>query len=74
MCSYREMQEQVGLTACSDQEQTNMGDGMRGRHNGRNCICPNFLISLLLLTAGSSLSHSSTVADVATWLAKQIFI
>jgi len=53
MCSYPEMQEQVGLPACSEQAQTNMGDGMRDRHNGRNCICPNFLTSLLLLTVGA---------------------
>ena len=50
---YSEMQEQVGLPACSDQAQNIMRDGTRGRHNGRNCICPNFLVSLLLLTAGT---------------------
>jgi hypothetical protein len=53
VCSYPEMQEQVGLLTCSDQAQTIMGDGMRCMHNGRYCICPNFLISLLLLTAGA---------------------
>jgi hypothetical protein len=53
MCSYPEMQEQLGLPACSDQAQTIMRDGMRVRHNGKNCICPDFLISLLLLTAGA---------------------
>ena len=73
VCSHPEMQEQVGLLASSDQAQTLMRDGMRGMHNGRNCICPNFLISLLLLYYRSIAVLGSTVEGAATWLAKQIF-
>jgi hypothetical protein len=36
MCSYPEVQDWIGLPACSDQAQTIMRDGMKGRHNGRN--------------------------------------
>jgi len=43
MCSYPEMQEQLGLPACSDQAQTIMRDGMRGRHNEETAFALIFL-------------------------------
>ena len=72
MCSYPEVQDWIGLPACIDQAQTIMRDGMKGRHNGRNWICPKFLISFTPCCRGIAIP-GNTIEGAATWLAKRIF-